>query len=144
MDYNQWIPYIIFASLGIILLGTLIDQAGLYTDPTKNTVVNESVVFGANNTCYGTLRGPVTSITAMYNDTAHSATYASSRYTLCDDGAGIKIYVNGTATAPNMTTGTRIVDYVIYKPTGMGGVIVGLMVAIFLTVLVLIYLGYIG
>lgn len=133
------VGWIVLACFGIILLGALVDQAGYYTDSSKNTVINETFTPTANNTCVGLNRGPIVSVQAVYGDNCE---YENTHYTVCA-GTGIQVHTNGTGACPtmNLTGGAKKVSYTFYKPTGMGGVIVGLMVAVFLLAVILIYLG---
>ena len=143
MEMNDnLIKILVLLSVGVIILGIMIDYAGFYLDTSKNSVSNASYNFAVNNTCYSTNRGPVTDVTAMYDDAAHTNTYGTDRYTECE-GRGVKVYTNGTGGFDNMTTGTHYFDYTIYKPTGLGGTITGLMVAVFVLALIMIYLGFI-
>lgn len=148
VEFNaSLVAFIVMISIGVIILGQVIDQAGYYLDISKNTISNESVAFTANNTCYSFKRGPVTDITAIYDDAPHTNTYNSTEgragsYDECEDRGG-KILTNGTTGYDNMTAGTHYVDYTFHKPTGLGGTITGLMVAVFLLALILIYLGLI-
>lgn len=146
MEFNSSIvTFIVLTCLGIIICGILIDYAAYYLDTSKNTISNESINFAANNTCYSTARGPMSDVTACYDDAAHTNTYNATEgrpgsYDECED-RGIKILTNGTTGFDNMTTGTHYCDYTFYKPTGLGGTITGLMVAVFVLALILIYLG---
>lgn len=139
------ITFFVLICLGLIMFGMLVDSAAYYLDVSKNTITNESINFAANNTCYSTARGPLTDVTACYDDAAHTNTYNSTEgkpgsYDECED-RGIKILTNGTTGYDNMTTGTHYCDYTFHKPTGLGGTITGFMVAIFALAVILIWLG---
>lgn len=146
MEFNSSIiPFIVLATLGVVILGILIDYAAYYLEPSANTITNESINFAVNNTCYSTARGPMYDVTACYDDAANTNTYNATEglpgsYDECED-RGIKILTNGTGGFDNMTTGVHYCDYTFYKPQGLGGTITGFMVAVFVLALILIYLG---
>lgn len=73
------------------------------------TQLDESTNFAANNTPYLFGKTPVTTVIAMYNDSAHTCTYDPSLYDFNE--THIWIYVNGTGVCPNMTTGVHYYDY---------------------------------
>lgn len=141
MDH-QTIVFIVMIAIGVIIFGSLIDYAAYYTDSAKNSISNESVTFAANNTCVALKNGPVSTISACYDDAAHTNTFGSDRSAVCD-ATRIKVYTNGTTAWPNMTTGTIYCDYTKYKPTGLGATIVGLMVAVLALAVILIWLGFV-
>lgn len=71
---------------------------------------NESINFVANNTEYATVYTPILTVTSMWNDSAHTYLYATTKYAVTS--TGIKIYTNGTTEgAYNVTTGTHYFDY---------------------------------
>lgn len=80
---------------------------------TISNIVNESVNFAANDTYYQTSNMPLVGVLAVYCDAAHTVKYPTSAYAW-DHDSGIKIYVNGTGSCPNVTTGIHYVDYYVY------------------------------
>jgi hypothetical protein len=136
---------IIILAISLIIFATLIEWAGYYTSTTENTVYGESATLATTNTCVGTKRAPVNTIIQV-NDS--SGPCPADRYSVCDNG--FKILVNATSGncsatgGVNMTTGAKTISYTVYKPTGLGAVLEGLLVSILAIVIIAgIYLSYI-
>lgn len=85
-------------------------------NPSSTTAItNESLNFAVNNTWYTLGHRPMATLTAVYNDSAHTATYDSSLFNTQHSTSGaaqIRMLANSSlGVAPNVTVGTRYVAY---------------------------------
>lgn len=86
-------------------------------DVTGVLVSNESTNFASNNTWYQVDEPSIVSVSAMYNDSAHTGTFDAAAYDYNND-LGIRIYTNASTanSVANVTTGTKYFDYYMSLP----------------------------
>ena len=112
MNIHDLLPAVVIIVVTILVAafsGNILQS--VQTSQYKSTITtNESIDFADNNTYYSAVGNPITSITAIYDDAAHTNTYLPEQYTYST--TQIKVYTNGTLDFPNMTTGVKYVDYV--------------------------------
>jgi len=131
MASSKFIVTIIMLVIGLILFGSLIGEVGWQIHGTG--ITNATINFAVNDTFYAPPRTPIATVTSVQN-----ATYdcPSAGYTF-DGIQGIKLLNKYES---NCSVGYYNATYTFVKPTGFGGVIVGLMIGILALVIILIYL----